>query len=269
MKDASDNKNEDFQVLDWLTPIDYGLQQSDFIQRHYLGTGEWFLRSASFQQWLHSTNQMLFCPGIPGVGKTILTSIIIEHLQGGFSKDQKVGIAYIYCDFKRQSEQKAEQLLLSLLKQLAKQDPLPEIVKSLYDRHKRQGTRPTLTEISRALRSVCAHYSPVYIVVDAIDECEDETRRLLISETLALQAQCKANILVTSRPIPDIITEFQGYESLEIRASDQDIVNYLKNRMAQQASLTTRDPKLWNEIITRIVHAADGLYVNPCILDKS
>jgi hypothetical protein len=39
-------------ILDWITPIDYATQQSDFIHRRHPGTGEWLLDSAEFKRWL-------------------------------------------------------------------------------------------------------------------------------------------------------------------------------------------------------------------------
>ena len=37
-------------IVDWLTPMNYALQQSDFIARRQEGTGEWLLISNEFQQ---------------------------------------------------------------------------------------------------------------------------------------------------------------------------------------------------------------------------
>jgi hypothetical protein len=36
-------------ILQWLTPVDYAAQQSDFIGRRQEGTGQWLLDSAQFQ----------------------------------------------------------------------------------------------------------------------------------------------------------------------------------------------------------------------------
>jgi hypothetical protein len=159
-------------VLDWLTPVDYALQQSDFINRRQAGTGQWLIDSAEFKMWVKNDKQTLFCPGIPGAGKTILTSIVVEELTTRFRNDKSIGIAYLYCNFRRQDEQKAEELLASLVKQLAQsRSSLPESVKSLHDKHKDERTRPSFDEISRALQSVAVTYSRVIIVVDALDEC--------------------------------------------------------------------------------------------------
>lgn len=137
------------EILDWLVPVNYGSQQSDFINRREPGTGQWLLKSEEFQTWLNSDQQTLFYSGIPGAGKTILTSIIVEELTSRFSTDLSVGIAYIYCNFRRQDEQKIDDLLASLLKQLAESQPsLPGTVEELYNKHKTNRTRPSLEEIS-------------------------------------------------------------------------------------------------------------------------
>jgi hypothetical protein len=35
-------------ILEWLTPIDYAQQQSDYLRRRQSGTGQWFLDSAEY-----------------------------------------------------------------------------------------------------------------------------------------------------------------------------------------------------------------------------
>ena len=47
-----------------------------------------------------------------------LTVRLLDKLTTGFSTDTTIGIAYIYCNFQRQEEQKIDDLLMSLLKQL-------------------------------------------------------------------------------------------------------------------------------------------------------
>ncbi|RYC65108.1 hypothetical protein CHU98_g1079 [Xylaria longipes] len=127
-------------ILNWITPIHYTTQQRDFINRHQAGTGKWLLDSVEFQAWTENDNQTLFCPGIPGAGKTILTSIIVDNLHTPFENNPNVGIAYLYCNFRRADDQKAEDLLASVLKQLAqKRNPLPDTVISLYNHYKKGG----------------------------------------------------------------------------------------------------------------------------------
>jgi Cdc6-like AAA superfamily ATPase len=183
------NNYEDIKILDWLTPVDYGPQQTDYIRRRQPGTGQWLLDSPEFQTWLKTERQTLFCPGIPGAGKTILTSTVIKELTIRFSNDLRISIAYIYCNFQRQDEQKIDNLMAALLKQLAESQPsLPGSVKSLYDRHMAKRTRPLLDETSRVLRSLVAMYSRVFLSFDALDECQasDGCRARFLSELFNL-----------------------------------------------------------------------------------
>ena len=255
-------------MLKWLTPVDYGPQHSDYFHRRQPGTGQWLLDSAEFKTWLKTEKQTLFCPGIPGSGKTILTSIVIDRHTAGF--DKNVGVAYLYCNFRRKEEQKVQDLLLSLLKQLAQRLfplPLPETVKSLYDKHNGMRTHPSSNEISTALRSVAALYPRVFIVVDALDECQsyDGCRSKFLSEIFDLQANCKTNIFATSRFIPEIINHFSRSMSVEIRASDEDVKRYIggqiKHRMPQLQKLVTRHPQLEGDIKISVSSAVKGMYV--------
>ena len=65
-------------ILNWIVPADYGGQHSDYITWRQDGTCQWLLDSKEFQERVRTGKQTLFCPGIPGVGKTILTSIVVE-----------------------------------------------------------------------------------------------------------------------------------------------------------------------------------------------
>jgi hypothetical protein len=216
-------------VLDWITPIDYAPQQNDFITRRQAGTGKWLLDSIEFQEWLKIKQRTLFCQGIPGAGKTILTSIVIENLHERFQNDPNIGVSYLYCNFRRQDEQKAEDLLASLLKQLTQgHSSLPDSVKSLHDSHKDKRTRPSFDEISRTLQSVAAMYSRIFIIIDALDECQvsNGCRTRFLTDIFAIQAKCGASIFATSRAIPEIITKFNDSTSIEIRARDEDVRKY-------------------------------------------
>jgi hypothetical protein len=251
-------------ILDWLSPIDYAPQQTDYIKRRQPGTGQWLLDSAEFEAWLENDSQTLFCPGIPGAGKTILASIVVSDLCNRFRHDTTIGIAYIYCNFKRKHEQTLEDLFLNLLKQLAQsQFSLPNNVKILYEDYKQKRTRPLFDELSTALQSVAAIYSQVFIIVDALDECQtsDGCRARFLSEMFSLQAKCRVNLFATSRFIPEVTRKFRGSISLEIRASKEDIGRYLEAHMRHLSSFDEWNRQLQDEIKAGISDAVDGMYV--------
>lgn len=258
------DKKEDLEILDWITPIDYGRQQSDYFRRRQPGTGQWLLDSEEFQTWVKTSKQTIFCPGIPGAGKTILTSIVINELTRHFQNNAAIGIAYIYCNFRRQDEQKIEDLLASLLKQLTQSRySLPENVKSLHAKHKDKRTRPSCDELSQAFQPVAALYSRLFIIIDALDECQTISRENLLSEIFTLRDKYGANIFATSRFIPEITAKFNQNTSVEIRASDEDVHRYIEGQMGQLRPFVGRNLDLREEIKTKIVKAVEGMYVIP------
>ncbi|PQE05385.1 hypothetical protein CJF31_00011154 [Rutstroemia sp. NJR-2017a BVV2] len=251
-------------ILDWITPIDYALQQSDFISRRQAGTGQWLLNSAEFKAWVETDKRTLFCLGIPGAGKTILTSIVVEELSTRFDNDGNIGMAYLYCNYRQQHEQNLEALFASLLKQLVQEQPsIPDNVKTLYDRHKDKRTRPSFDEILGILQTVVTIYSEVFIIVDALDECQisDGCRQSFLSNLFKLQATCRVNLFATSRPISSIEKEFEGSVKLEIRASEEDVRRYLEGYMFRLPGFVARSPELQEEIKTDITNAVDGMFL--------
>jgi len=220
------DRKEDLEILNWITPIDYGPEQSDLIGRRYPGTGQWLINSPKFKDWVETDQQTLLCPGIPGAGKTIFTAIIIEHLTRKFHTDASTGIAYIYCNFRRKHEQKLNDLMASLLKQLSEAKfSMPNAVKELYEQHKIKHTRPSTDELSKALQAVAASYTRVFVIVDALDECQisDGCQTRFIGECFALQARCGTNLFMTSRFLPEIMEKFDKASKFEIRASPEDV----------------------------------------------
>jgi len=252
-------------ILDWLTPTNYSAQQSDFLSRRQEGTGQWLLDSAEFQNWSNTDGDTLFCEGIPGAGKTIMVSIIIDYLHDKHRNDGNVGIAYLYCNYRRHDEQKPVDLLASLLKQLLSELPdIPMSMRTLYEHHSMgKKKRPSLDEISKELHSVVAAYSKCFIVIDALDECQasDGGRSEFLAKLLELQ-KVGANLFATSRSIPEVKKVFERKGVLmEIQASEEDVRRYLDSHMRRLPSFVLRSLDLQEEIKTEIVKAVKGMYV--------
>jgi len=198
----------------------------------------------------------------------MITSIIVGHLYNLFQNDGSVGIAYLYCNFRRQQEQKPADLFASLLKQLVQEQPsVPESIKRLYICHKDRRTRPLSDEILKVLLSVIRDYSRTFIIIDALDECQvsNGVRRILLSEIFNLQAKTAVSLFATSRFIPEIERDFERGLSLEVRASNEDVQRYLDSHMLQLPSFVSTNLDLKEEIKTAIVNAVDGMYVSPVL----
>lgn len=258
IKSAID-KEYNYNVLNWLSPVDYSLQQNEHIKKHQAGTGKWLLESAKFRAWVDSIRQILFSPGIPGAGKTILTAVVVDTLVSRFSDDRSVGIAYLYFNFWRQDESKVEELFANLLKQLAQRpSSLPKHVRDLYDRHTENRTRPSLHEITKCLESVIKTFSRVFIIIDALDECatDNHCQVKFIAELFKLPSY-GANVFATSRFIPEVTDKFDKSTWLEIRAVDDDVRAYVAAQIVQSESDILKEMR--EKAMMGIADAADGM----------
>lgn len=271
--DVSDIKmaaNDDLKrkILQWLSPTEYGEQQSEFLSRRTAKTGEWLLESPEFQTWHSQTNQTLFCPGIAGAGKTIMTSVVIEHLNAEYGNASDVGIAYIYCNYRSQQHNKPTDVLLSILKQFTRRRrEVPSEIMTLYQTNGDTGTRPTGKEIIEFLASVIRLYSRAFVLIDALDEyysLDTAAPHLLLADLFRLQRNTALNLFATSREIPEIISQFDGCMWKPISAQSKDILHYVNSQMPRLCpAQISRYPDVQNLVRDTVVEVAQGMYGRP------
>ena len=252
---------EEIRILKWLSPLEPHTKQLDVLRRHHEGTGRRMLESPEFMDWKDSDNKVLWCPGIPGAGKTILSSVVIDHLQRT-RKHGTVGIAYVYCIY-NDPDQTVDCFLGSLLQQLAQQLPATlDTVKREYKKHVRSRTTLPTSEILRLLQSQTTVYDRVYIVVDALDECpeNDQTRKKLLDSLRVLGP--KVHLLVTSRDIASTGRDFRNDVRMDIRANDKDVRSFIKAYIAQHyqlLELLEYDESLRNDVVELVLEKAKGM----------
>lgn len=247
--------------MEWLSPTDFSDQQHDIIARRQEGTGQWFLDSFEFKRWLQGSDKTLFCPGIPGAGKTMMAAIAVDHLCGR-ARGGDIGVAYLFCSYKTQINQSALSLFAALLKQLGQSRPdIAAEVVHMYEYHSKQQSRPSLDDILQALKSVCSKYTAVHIVVDALDECADtdRTRNQLIDNLRELQDTADVRLLFTSRFINEITRKFESNPRLEVRASDEDVRYFIAGQLPRLPRCVQRDEELKQAVQDKIVEAVDGM----------
>ena len=212
---------------------------------------------------MNKPGEILLCRGIPGAGKTMLASIAIEHLQNALGH-KNIPVVYIYCEYKRQQEQTLVNLMASILRQLLQYRTLvPDTVMHFYHQHVNFGTRPTSEELGETVKSLLAQFPQAYVVVDALDELpvSGQVCQILLTELRSLQKVQSLNILMTSRPIPQIDHQLKDSLFLEIRASSEDIKKYVYGRMSDLAISVQNDPSLQEAIANSIEDIVDGMFL--------
>ena len=76
-----------------------------------------FLESQKYLTLLNTSGQILFYPGMPGAGKTMMAARVIDKVLTEMidTTTLTTSLAYIYCDHQSKSKQSARELLGSLL----------------------------------------------------------------------------------------------------------------------------------------------------------
>jgi Cdc6-like AAA superfamily ATPase len=248
-------------VMDWLSSTDFPADQTDTIARRQEGTGKWFVESPEFIKFLEGENKTLFCPGIPGAGKTMISAIAIDHIWKAFQGDN-VGVSFIYNNYNRQEEQTATKLIAAILKQLVQGRPsYGEPVTALHKQHAGRGTRPSFNEIRTTIHSVLNNYFRAYIIIDALDECTDidGTRSDLIDAVRDLQTKADIRLMVTSRFGSGAEDLLEGALKLEIQANEADVKQYVAGRLDRFPKFVRNDKELQAEIQDGIVQAVDRM----------
>lgn len=182
---------------------------------------------------------------------------------------QDVGVAYIFFKYNQRDHQDTTSILASILKELVQASSLlsEDLRASFESRHHGQ-SRLRRTDILRILGQYFQSYSRVYIVVDALDECSDseQTRNDVIAQLLDLQLQCSMGLLFTSRFIPEIVSKFDSFPCLNIRATNEDVRRFTESKIAKLSPWIGRDPTLSSLIVSEILSSVNGMCVSHTIL---
>jgi ankyrin repeat protein len=132
--------------------------------------------------------------------QTVFSSIVVNHLQQKYGS-QSCPVLCLYLNYKEKSSQTCSSLLGSLLKQclqLQKSSPLPMDLLDWYEEAKATKAGPKEKDIFNALKRAINNYDRLFLVVDALDECD--FREMLLAELQGLPAD-KLSLMITSRPI--------------------------------------------------------------------
>ena len=186
-------------------------------------------------------------------------------------------MAYYYFDFRETEKQNRKGLLSSLLSQLcADSDAFCDILSRLRLLHTSGARKPTDSALTKCLRDMLTlpRRGPIYIVIDAIDECPNTTGTHgtqtsreevvdLIQELVDWHLPY-VYLCLTSRPEIDIRTVLEPMTPLQISLHDEigqknDITDYINVVIHSD-----RKMKKWREedqqlIIDTLSEKANGM----------
>ena len=222
------------------------------------GTGEWFLSSHEFSNWFLPKRSLWLC-GIPGAGKTVLCSTIIENIRSRCSSD--VACLYYYFDFSNPLKGAVVNMLYSFLAQLSSSAVHTE-VRRLYERCNNGGQEATNTQLIETLLSIANHGKRMFIIIDALDESSD-WKALLEVIGMILQSDSEINLLMTSRKeheIQVVLEHSVNYViAIQNERVDADVDVYVQHCLQNDPDLHIWDDELKLEIKATLTSRAQGM----------
>lgn len=199
----------DFErALQWLSPLDFGQLQKAPQRRPLEGTGNWFLDSPQVRGWCTRRTSALWCHGIPGAGKTILATALLQRLKDEYA-GENVAVLIAYCSFDDGNTHSAHNLLCSFARQLMEaKGKISDAVKTLFTEKAKEG-RPNGEQLNGMLSQELTTFDHTFIIVDGLDEVPDDAQKVKLLQSIE-SLKPAPQLLVTSRPVAAVSEWFQN-----------------------------------------------------------
>jgi len=201
---------------------------------------------------------------------------VIEEITENFRTGQDSLPVYFYCTRSAAEPERSEPdvVLASILRQLSCVEPGKALLTPVVERYKRQGEGfesrgPSLEESRDLVKTLTEAYGVTTIIVDALDECNPETRQSLLDafEEILRESAGLVKILVSSRDDQDLVWQLRNFPNFNITSSrnTQDIENYVRTeteKLVKKGRLLSHS-RARNEmqelVIDRVSQGADGM----------
>lgn len=184
----------------------------------------------------------MWVSGLPGSGKTVLASYIIEELEKLCKSANGSICSYYYCHYSRDQDETVPFLSWVIGHVCRQMSWIPLELKRLHD----HGCEPTASDLEEVLEIVAQKLDVLYIVIDAVDESTPREELLSLIEILAVDGRFKKiRLLATSRQYFDIEQSFNEISesiSMSNPMVEADIRRFVHARLRSSHRL-----KRWHE----------------------
>ncbi|EXK76210.1 hypothetical protein FOQG_19040 [Fusarium oxysporum f. sp. raphani 54005] len=254
-------------IKDWLSPPDYSTNANHARHLRHEGTGEWFLNSAAFREWETGSRRHLWLYGMPGCGKTVLGTTILDHLM---NIDDHITLDFFF-DFSDTTKQTVDGMLRSLVFQLYKLgiDSSKEL-DGLFQSHRDGRDQPATKTLLGCLRTMMRVPRKICLVLDGLDESTTRVELLKwMKDVLSAPELDHVRLIATGRPeaefqrgIPPLIGKGNCL-LLDKDAINADIRSYVMARLERSPEFArwASSPSVLEQIRNKIGSKPDGMQV--------
>ncbi|TFK17730.1 ankyrin [Coprinopsis marcescibilis] len=222
------------KIVEWLSDINYHAIQADNYGKRAEGTGEWAFDDPKIVDWMGGSLGVLWGVGMPGAGKTVLASIIINHLLQKAKANKRIFVAFAFSRYTDQFT--GDKVLGGLLRQVVQDHPSTlAFVKPMYDYHHQRKTRPSQKELLDVIRAIFNSdlFDEKFCALDGLDEAFEDTQ----VDVLDALASLPANLLLMSRPLPLLKDRVPDALFIDIILHEADIIQMIENKIGHMPRL--------------------------------
>ncbi|KAH6914320.1 ankyrin repeat-containing domain protein [Coprinopsis sp. MPI-PUGE-AT-0042] len=230
-----------------------------------LGTGMWLVKGDKFRVWLEPNGdiKIFWGSGIPGAGKTILASIVIQCLEALRKETEgKICVCYVYFRYSDRSKMTVRNVLEVLAMQTLERHPdCLALIEETYAQHLHERTEPTEAQLLTLLGQLTKSMTATFYILDALDEAHTKTQLAVVRALASLNVK----LFITSRPLKTVEASFPAAHTFPIIAQDTDIDLHIAkaiNENAELQRLLQDDPELRDKIISTIKGNCGGMFLH-------
>ena len=203
--------------------------------------------------------------GIPGCGKTVLSSTILEDVLAKRHTKPDSAVLSFYFDFNDAEKQRHEKMVRSFICQLSLYCA-SSILEDLYSSCLDGGRQPTRDVLLNTLHQMMTSLKDTYIIVDALDECTERDELLTDLEEIVSWKDASWHVLTTSRKEKDIeeaLTPLSDRIGIQSALVNPDVGTYINHRLKTDRKLKRwqKKPKVQLEIGDTLMKKAKGMWV--------
>ena len=266
MAHLRDTANEHQRIIKWLDGPDPSTNYNRALKLRTQKTGSWFLESKAYDDWINAPGSLLWLHGIPGCGKTVLSSTILENVLDRTQNKPDSAVLFFYFDFNDAEKQQPEKMIRSLICQLSMYCAV-SVLQHLYSSYSNGGRQPGGEVLLRTLHQMMTSLGEIYVILDALDECAKRDELLTDLEEVISWKDAKLHMLNTSRRETDIeetltpLSDTRNRIAIQSERVNADIRTYIHGRLQIDKKLKRwqKLPNVQIEIENTLTRKADGM----------
>ncbi|KAF8471090.1 hypothetical protein BDZ91DRAFT_780945, partial [Kalaharituber pfeilii] len=175
------------RILNWISDYNHTITFLDFENASHPRTGEWLFKMDEFNQWVQSSQSSIFwCHGIPGSGKSVLSTSVVKYFldtgsQRANNGSEKTFIGYFFCTFSGSRSLRFGQIIRSLIKQMLSvfhgSTQFEEYLIKFFSQY---NNISSIRQWQDLFIRTCKLPNYIYLIIDGIDECHNDVQAQIL-----------------------------------------------------------------------------------------